>query len=77
MQLISTAEIKVPHRISGFFQMMDPQKVSNIKDPLLIGSRGGGPALTAYGRTVLKVYSKKAPGMNSVRAYAESSKFSS
>ncbi|MCF2139054.1 MAG: hypothetical protein K9W44_03255 [Candidatus Lokiarchaeota archaeon] len=46
-------KIQVPHRISGFFQMQDPDKSHEITSPLDIGSRGGGPALTAYGTTLI------------------------
>ncbi|MHA1585308.1 MAG: GHMP family kinase ATP-binding protein [Promethearchaeota archaeon] len=45
-------EVKVPLRISGFFQMMDPS-MPKPEDPTHIGSRGGGPALTAYGMTTI------------------------
>jgi pantoate kinase len=43
-------EVWVPHRISGFFQMMDP-KVPRPDDPTQIGSRGAGPSLNAFGKT--------------------------
>jgi len=44
-------EVWVPHRISGFFQMMDPNEKNKQIDLTKIGSRGGGPALTAFGKT--------------------------
>ena len=47
-------EVWIPHRISGFFQMMNPETTKKIKNPLKIGSRGGGPALEVYGKT--KIY---------------------
>lgn len=43
--------IQIPHRISGFFQMMDPHIDRKSLDPAQIGSRGGGPALSAFGTT--------------------------
>ena len=44
-------EVWVPHRISGFFQIMNPQEKNSQLDLTKIGSRGGGPALTAFGKT--------------------------
>ena len=49
--MLKEVEVWVPHRISGFFQMMDPAKSTNDLPPTAIGSRGGGPALTAFGKT--------------------------
>jgi pantoate kinase len=50
-------EVWVPHRISGFFQMMDPSLPWDQMSPLSIGSRGGGPALNAYGKTHISLLS--------------------
>lgn len=50
-------KVLVPHRISGFFQMQDPDKSNEVISPLNIGSRGGGPALTAYGETLIEAES--------------------
>ena len=50
-------EVWVPHRISGFFQMMDPTLSREPLDPINIGSRGGGPALNAYGKTHISLLS--------------------
>ncbi len=47
--------IKIPHRISGFFQMMNPVNDLKKKQPSQIGSCGGGPSLTAYGKTHIKL----------------------
>ncbi len=47
-------EIWVPHRISGFFQMQNPQITKESLSPEQIGSRGGGPALTVYGKTTIE-----------------------
>ena len=46
-------EVWVPLRISGFFQMMDPAKSHVHHDVAQIGSRGGGPALNAFGKTII------------------------
>lgn len=52
---ISEIEILVPHRISGFFQIMDQPEERSKKLYEKIGSRGGGPALTAFGKTKLEL----------------------
>lgn len=43
--------VKVPHRISGFFQIVDEINGKKITNPEKIGSRGAGLTLTAYGYT--------------------------
>ncbi|QEE14781.1 hypothetical protein DSAG12_00597 [Promethearchaeum syntrophicum] len=48
-------EVWVPHRISGFFQMMNPKEKVPQSDISKIGSRGGGPALTAFGKTKITI----------------------
>ncbi len=48
-------EIWVPHRISGFFQMMDPEKDYGADNLELIGSRGGGPALDSFIKTKINL----------------------
>lgn len=57
MKKKNTVEVWVPHRISGFFQMQDPSKVPQPTSLLRVGSRGGGPALTAYGKTSIEIAS--------------------
>ncbi len=52
-------EIWVPLRISGFFQIFDPNTSLNISEISKIGSRGGGPALQAFGKTIIITYLKK------------------
>ncbi len=52
----SVVEIWVPHRISGFFQMMDPKKSRSMDDPTNIGSRGGGPALESFVKTEISLH---------------------
>ncbi|WP_371801912.1 GHMP family kinase ATP-binding protein [Candidatus Lokiarchaeum ossiferum] len=49
-------EVWVPLRISGFFQMQDPSNPHEYRNSdyfVKIGSRGGGPALNAFGKTVI------------------------
>ena len=55
VQLLEQIEIWVPHRISGFFQMMDP-KIPKPNDLNQIGSRGGGPSLGAFGKTIVSKF---------------------
>ena len=47
--------VKVPHRISGFFEIVDEINGKNIKDPVRVGSRGAGFNLNAYGITKMKL----------------------
>ena len=42
---------KVPHRISGFFEIVDEINGVKIKDPEKIGSRGAGFCVSAIGKT--------------------------
>jgi len=43
--------VEVPHRISGFFEIVDQNNGVKIEDPEKIGSRGAGFNLSALGRT--------------------------
>lgn len=47
--------IEVPHRISGFFEIVDELNGIKIKNPEHIGSRGAGFNLTALGRTEILI----------------------
>ncbi|MHA1511961.1 MAG: GHMP family kinase ATP-binding protein [Promethearchaeota archaeon] len=55
MVKLRKVEVWVPHRISGFFQMMNPKDKFIQTDLTKIGSRGGGPALTAFGKTKITI----------------------
>ncbi len=48
-------EVEVPHRISGFFEIVDEINGTIINNPERIGSRGAGFNLSAVGRTKIKV----------------------
>jgi len=48
-----SVEVWVPHRITGFFQIVDMGSERLLADQSRMGSRGGGPALTAFGKTKL------------------------
>lgn len=47
--------VEVPHRISGFFEIVDEIDGTNITNPERIGSRGAGFNLSAVGRTTIQV----------------------
>ncbi len=47
--------VEVPHRISGFFEIVDEIRGKKIKNPENIGSRGAGFNLSAVGRTKIQV----------------------
>ncbi len=47
--------IKVPHRISGFFEIVDSVNGIKIKNPERIGSRGAGFCVNAYGKTEISI----------------------
>jgi len=46
--------VKVPHRISGFFEIVDEVNGKTIIDPVKIGSRGAGFNLNSFGITTIK-----------------------
>ncbi|MFX0000877.1 MAG: pantoate kinase [Candidatus Hodarchaeota archaeon] len=46
---------EVPHRISGFFEIVDKINGVKIKDPTRIGSRGAGFCVNAVGKTEILV----------------------
>ena len=43
--------VEVPHRISGFFEIIDELNGSKIEDPEKIGSRGAGFNISSFGKT--------------------------
>ena len=47
--------VEVPHRISGFFEIVDKINGVKIDDPEKIGSRGAGFCLSAKGKTEISV----------------------
>lgn len=53
---IKNFQVSVPHRISGFFEIVDKDEFGReIKNPEKIGSRGAGFNLSAMGRTRIKI----------------------
>ncbi|TFG25242.1 MAG: hypothetical protein EU529_01570 [Promethearchaeota archaeon] len=47
--------VEVPHRISGFFEIVDEINGIKIENPENIGSRGGGFCLSAVSKTEIKI----------------------
>ncbi|TXT66510.1 MAG: Pantoate kinase [Promethearchaeota archaeon] len=45
--------IEIPHRLTGFFEIVDMINGQRIQNPELIGSRGAGLSLSAMGRTTI------------------------
>ncbi len=56
--------VKVPHRISGFFEIVDKENGVPIKSPERIGSRGAGFNVSGVGRTAIS-YEKLEKGEES------------
>ncbi|GAB4327669.1 MAG: pantoate kinase [Promethearchaeota archaeon] len=52
---VTTVTVRVPHRISGFFQVVESERGRPLEDLAKVGSKGGGPALTAWGTTTVAV----------------------
>ena len=48
-------KIEVPHRISGFFEIVDEINGNKINNPEKIGSRGAGFCLSAVGKTDIEI----------------------
>lgn len=51
--------VKVPHRISGFFEIVDQLNGIKIKDPQLVGSRGAGFNINNFGITKITTQDPK------------------
>ena len=52
---INKVIVKVPHRISGFFEIVDKIDGVKIGDPEQIGSRGAGFCVSALGNTEIDI----------------------
>jgi pantoate kinase len=59
--------VVVPHRISGFFQIVDEINGVRISNPEKIGSRGAGLTLTAYGYTRISVQDRENSNENEIK----------
>ncbi len=51
---IKKIAVEIPHRISGFFEIVDQINGVKIKDPVRIGSRGAGFCVNAKGKTEIE-----------------------
>jgi len=51
---IKKIAFEIPHRISGFFEIVDQINGVKIKDPVRIGSRGAGFCVNAKGKTEIQ-----------------------
>lgn len=56
--------VSVPHRISGFFEIVDKRNKKKIVEPKNIGSRGAGFNLSALGKTTIEVEIKPKDARN-------------
>lgn len=45
--------VKVPHRLTGFFEIVDTERGEKISNPERIGSRGAGISLSGMGKTTI------------------------
>ena len=61
--------VEVPHRISGFFEIVDEIDGIRIIDPEKIGSRGAGFNLSAVGKTKIVITPLKEFEENSCKIY--------
>ncbi|MBN2154998.1 MAG: hypothetical protein JW776_03045 [Candidatus Lokiarchaeota archaeon] len=55
MEAETEITVLVPHRISGFFQIIESGGGRPVDDLSQIGSRGGGPSLSIFGKTKLSI----------------------
>jgi len=61
--------VEVPHRISGFFEIVDEIDGTNITNPEKIGSRGAGFNLSAVGRTTIQVEDSGKPDNQEINIF--------
>ncbi|MFX1574636.1 MAG: hypothetical protein ACFFB0_18005 [Promethearchaeota archaeon] len=66
--------VEVPHRISGFFEIVDEINGMKIQDPEKIGSRGAGFNLSAVGRTKIEIDELDKSNKNVLNIYINNEK---
>jgi len=66
--------IEVPHRISGFFEIVDELNGIKINNPERIGSRGAGFNLSAVGRTKVQIENIYESNMEGINIYINNEK---
>jgi len=61
--------IKVPHRISGFFEIVDKLNGISIENPQLVGSRGAGFNINNFGITEITSQEPKDPSCSTCQIF--------
>lgn len=72
---VKKVTIEIPHRISGFFEIVDKFEGIDIEDPIKIGSRGAGFCLNAKGKTKITSQGLKRDMDWDVEIYINGKKF--
>lgn len=72
---IKSIIVDVPHRISGFFEIVDQIDGINIKDPEKIGSTGAGFNLNAFGRTKIDLEDNELSQKNECNIFINGKEF--
>ena len=67
--------VDIPHRISGFFEIVDQIDGINIEDPEKIGSTGAGFNLNAFGRTKIILAENKSYQKNECSIFINGKEF--
>ncbi|MFW9828264.1 MAG: hypothetical protein ACFFEY_11780 [Candidatus Thorarchaeota archaeon] len=66
--------VEVPHRISGFFEIVDTINGVKIKKPERIGSRGAGFCVSEMGRTVISIQPVEISSESEIEIYINGEK---
>ena len=67
--------IEVPHRISGFFEIVDELDGSKIEDPVKIGSRGAGFNVSTLGKTKITTIDREDIDKSKVEIFINGKKY--
>ena len=67
--------VEIPHRISGFFEIVDEISGIKIENPEKIGSRGAGFCLSAVGKTEIKIEKLEKRECNEIEIYINGKSF--
>ena len=74
-KIIRKLKVRVPHRISGFFEIVDEINGIKIENPEKIGSRGAGFNLNAFGTTEIIIEDLEKNDKNSCEIYINGKEF--
>jgi pantoate kinase len=66
--------VEVPHRISGFFEIVDEKNGTKISNPQKIGSRGAGFNLNAVGSTKVTIEKVNVPSEKDLNIFINNEK---